>query len=515
MFANEALAVNDKLVLAIGPEAGGAALCARAGQALKPRAVLAPVGEDGEMALAHLRISENSSAAVALDCRFSSATGKSAEVTYRLTMGANLVEVRPGEGASRLRIEHPVKYVIVPDYFADDFVVSAASAGQSRVALPAENCLLALAGDGEAITACVWPYGQVDADAVVERAGEKTALQGVEIACLPGKSIWVALLEGPGIWHSQKIAAAENAETELAWRRPFAAQWRCDLVGADSSLARSMGFADGPGPGGNAARCWFDEDRAFVRPDATVSAQAMAEKPAGERMLLVYPIDRTPATPLTAFCVNDVMRSALGTGPCQYVLAAEGMGTDYPATPDLVSRWIEEELRKGKLKKDSAALRERLDQMARHVEEVQSRIRDYGKLADRIQSASAEPGLSTEARPLSQEVLALLEGLRSAVGADENARDSAEQVTREIVALAEKEADAERWQEEMEKVRALGGAQDRSLAQCRMALRRVAQLCRGAPEMAADFARRVQGLAQSGLRREAPAQHEERKNGSE
>jgi hypothetical protein len=515
VFANEALALNDKLVLAIGRGASGAALFARAGQALKPRVALAPVGEDGEMTLAGLSISENSSGAVALDCRFSSATGKSAEVTYRLTTGANLVEVRPGEGASRLRIEQPIKYVVVPDYFADDFVASAASASRSRVGLPAENCLLALAGDGEEITACVWPYGQVDADAVVERAGEKTAFQGVEIACLPGKSIWVALLQGPGIWHSRRIAAAENAETELAWRRPFAAQWRCDLVGADSSLARSMSFADGPGPGGNAPRCWFNEDRAFVRPDAAVSAEAMAEKPAGERMLLVYPIDRTPATPLTVFCVNDVMRSALGTGPCQYVLAAEGMGTNYPATPDLVSRWIEEELRKGKLKKDSAALRERLDQMARHVEEVQSWIRDYGKLADRIQSSCAEPGLSTEARPLSQEVLALLEGLRSAVGADENVRDSAEQVTREIVALAEKEGDADRWQEEMEKVCALGSAQDRSLAQCRMTLRRVIQLCRGAPEMAADFAHQVQGLAQSGLRRETPTQHEERKNGSE
>jgi len=393
-----------------------------------------------------------------------------------------------------LRIEQEIQRVVVPDYFADDIVVSAARSGRSRVGLPVENCVLALAGDGDVITACVWPYGPADADAIMKQDGETVHCRGVEIACAPGESLWVALLEGPGIWHSRMIAPAEAGELELAWRRPFAAQWRCDFAGS-GGLGRSNTFADSR-PGADAARCWFEGDRAFARPDATSAT--------GERMLLVYPIDRTPATPLTAFCVNDVLRSALGSGPCQYVLQAEGMGTEYPATPDLVARWVEEEVRKGKLKKDSAALRERLDQMARHVEEVRGRIRDYGKLADRIQSTCAEPGVPAESRPLAQEILALLDELRSAVGEDESAAASAAQVAGEVLALAEKEGSAEGWQEEMGKMRALGGVQDRSLARCRMTLRRILQSCREAPESAADFAARVRKLAESGLHREAP-----------
>jgi len=176
----------------------------------------------------------------------------------------------------------------------------------------------------------------------------------------------------------------------------------------------------------------------------------------------------------------------------------------------LVSRWMEEQFRKGKLKKESAALRERLDQMTRHVEDVQGRIRDYGKLADSIQLACADPGPNG---PLAQEVLKLLEEMRRAVAEDENIHRSAEQVTQEVLALAEKEGGADEWQAEMVKVRALGAAQDSSLARCRMVLRQVIQLCRGAWGTAVDFADRVKKLAQSGLRKEAP-NHEERGDGS-
>ena len=509
-FAGDAVVVNDKLALALSPNGAGASLYSRTGQALRLRAVLAPVGDGGEMTLAGLRISENSFAAVALECTFTSKSGNTASVAYRLTTGANLVEVRAGKGTERLRIEQEIKHVVVPDYFADNVVVSAGSSGRPRVGLPAENCVVNLIGEGDAITACVWKYGQTDADAIREGTGEKAPFQGVEIGCAPGQSLWIALLEGPGIWHSRKITAAETGEVELAWKRPFAAQWRCDAAGS-AGLAHSSSFADGPGASADAARCWFDRERTFVRLSRPAAAEANATASAGETTLVVYPIDRSPATPLTAFCVNDIMRSALGTGPCQYVLQAEGMGTEYPATPDLVSRWMEEQFRKGKLKKESAALRERLDQMTHHVEEVQGRIRDYGKLADKIQSACAEPGLNW---PLAQEVLKLLEAMRRAVGADENIRRSAEQVTQEVLALAEKEVGAEEWQAEMEKVRALGAIQDGSLARCRMILRQVIQLCREAQGPAAEFAERVKKLAQSGLRKEAPV-HEERGNGSE
>ncbi len=420
------------------------------------------------------------------------------------------MEVRPGKGAERLRIEQEIKHVVVPDYFADDVVVSAGSSGRSRVGLPAENCLVNLTGEGDAITACVWKYGQADADAIME---------GTESGIIPGRR---DRLRARGRAFGLPFWKGRASGTAGGLRRARPARWNWHGDG----LSRRSGDATW-----SARRaCAFEQFRGcprrkrgcgavLVRSGAGVRAASRTVAGGGERdslsrretTLVVYPIDRSPATPLTAFCVNDVMRSALGTGPCQYVLEAEGMGTEYPATPDLVSRWLEEQFRKGKLKKESAALRERLDQMARHVEEVQGRIRDYGKLADKIQSACADPGPNG---PLAQEVLKLLEEMRRAVADDEDIRRSAEQVTQEVLALAEKEVGADEWQAEMGKVRALGATQDGSLARCRMILRQVIQLCRGAQGTAADFADRVKKLAQSGLRKEAPI-HEERGNGSE
>ena len=58
----------------------------------------------------------------------------------------------PGQRGGAAAIEQEIKHVVVPDYFADDVVVSAGSSGRSRVGLPAENCLVNLTGEGDAIT---------------------------------------------------------------------------------------------------------------------------------------------------------------------------------------------------------------------------------------------------------------------------------------------------------------------------------------------------------------------------
>src|SRR5207237_8725961 len=49
-----------------------------------------------------------------------------------------------------------------------------------------------------------------------------------------GSKIWVAVLEGAGMWHAIDVAAADAKRIiPLQWKMPFVAQWRVDFTRKD------------------------------------------------------------------------------------------------------------------------------------------------------------------------------------------------------------------------------------------------------------------------------------------
>jgi hypothetical protein len=375
-----------------------------------------------------LKLTENGAGAAAVEVAFKS--GKAAIVQFRITTGEPILTVQPGEGACALDLLTKARHVVLPEFFADDLVFAS-----ERACLPVENCWLHCIEGGDAIVMCV---SQAPLPVVwLGTAGTlNDKFSAANIECASGKSIWLAFLEGQGLWHSR--AASEKDD----WKPPFAARWRCSVAGKDG-MAVSSDYERGPAPG-----------------------QVPGEGPA-----IIYPLDRTKATPLTAICPIDVMRYTLGVGPCQYVLQAEGLASEANPTPEQVTHWVEQQFKRKK-EEAAAAVRERLGLMAQHVGRVQERIRQYGDAAKQMRQ------LCTGA---SERLVGIVESLERASGLEGDAAKAPETIRRLAeaigVLIGKPDALAE-CQKLGEQIRAIGAAQDTSLARCRLAVRRLLAECR-------------------------------------
>src|SRR5205814_7800770 len=128
---------------------------------------------------------------------------------FKVKKGDVTVEVQPGEGAEKLRVECPTRFIVLPDFFADDIVIDAKKLPCASVAIPSENCLLQLAGKGEAIVMSVFENKDQDVRLALSGSGDARIADASEIEFGKNRKIWVSVLEAPQIWHVKDVQPAE------------------------------------------------------------------------------------------------------------------------------------------------------------------------------------------------------------------------------------------------------------------------------------------------------------------
>ncbi len=326
-----------------------------------------------------MKIVENGPAAIALAASFATADGSSCSLKYRITAGQMIVEVRPGQGTDRLAVLADTRYVVIPEFFGHDMVYGANAISRPRFRLPAENMLLSLLDSGNAQVMCVWSSNRQEAVALRSTAAPAAQIGGCEIQAAGDKPLWVACLEGTGLWHEQKLPSpvlGRGAGGE-GGSPPFPAKWRLDVLhGSGETSSRWLGN------------------------DETVNQNPPDPLP---HAILVYAMDRSQATPLTTFTPIDILRGTLGVGPCQYILQTEGLASDANPTPDNVMTWVEKQFKRKKEKKSAAEIREQLAQMVEHVGQAEARIGQYRQMFGELQGlcdpAAATPAPATLANP--------------------------------------------------------------------------------------------------------------------
>jgi hypothetical protein len=300
--------------------------------------------------LEHMALVENTRSNGCLEAAFRTAKGDEVAARFRIKRGDVSVQVEPRAGAGKLRVECPGRFVVLPDFFADDITLDATRLPLEAVELPSENFVLHLTGQGDALGLCVFENRQQDVRVTLAGTGDQRHITGSEIG-FEGKKVWVALLEAPHIWHGRDLRIADAGKLiALDWKMPFPAQWRVDftrpdeltdswemllqetkdgkyikpswLGGGDQTLAPNRSrwntvLGRYPYP------CWSDpERRGYLQP--LIGKVLKFQGPA-----LIYPINRVQQTPLDAFTVLDVMRNTLGVGPCQHILDLEGQKSEY------------------------------------------------------------------------------------------------------------------------------------------------------------------------------------------
>jgi len=329
-FKGDAVVENDKLQVLFAPGCGGGPVVYSRSDVSKERRrmSLVPLGAKHEPCetITSIKIARNTGDEVAIEVTSKGKNGESARTSFSLGPARSFVAVGPVEGAAALRVVAPARFAVVPDFFGDDIVFDPRNSSGARVFVPAENCLLSLTGDGSTILMGVWPAGEQEVLAVIGGRKEERSLEAIEIS-FDRKNIYLAVLDGPRIWHSQALERQSDAGKDVAtgWKRPFQARWRGDFRLADrtdswefeSQRRDNVGVA----PFGNIVwPFWFDGDQAMIR---LVRKDYLG-------VALIYPLERKSGTPLAVFTPVDILRETLGTGPCEYILDREGLGARSP-----------------------------------------------------------------------------------------------------------------------------------------------------------------------------------------
>jgi hypothetical protein len=322
--------------------------------------------------LDRITLTENSRAAVGLEM-----ASKAGIARLRLKKGDHFVELQAMSGEATLRVECPSRFAVLPDFFADDILFDAHKVPIDKVELPSENFLLHFTGKQDAIVMSVFENRAQDVRVTLAGKGNERAITGSEIDFgKKGNKIWVAVLEGTGMWHAIDVAAADAKKIiPLDWKMPFVAQWHVDFTRKDgltdswdmllpdkegsgfikpSWLAQDGNISaatrtatgevdrDAYKPGGPASDrlgsnrerwttvlgkvqypCWSDRDgKGYLQP-------LEHKRLTFDGPVLIYPITRLAETPIVSYTPVDIVRSTLGVGPCQHILDVEGQKQEH------------------------------------------------------------------------------------------------------------------------------------------------------------------------------------------
>lgn len=334
--------------------------------------LLSAQGEPADKLLS-VALVENNKMAATLSTRFKTAKGAEIAAQFRIKRGDIAIQAEPGTvrvnaqaqpgvGAGKLRVNCDSRFVVLPDFFADDIMIDATRIPLTSLdkrpinslELPSENFVMHMIGTGagirDAIVMPLFENRQQDVKVFLAGVGEKRIVTGSEIG-FEGKKVWVSLLEAPGIWHAHDLQPGDTGKiVPLDWKMPFPAAYRVDFT-RPNDLGDSWEMLLQDKNGGEYTKpswlgagedridsnrkrwntvlgtypypCWSDAERhGYLQPIKSKMLEFAGP-------VVVYPINRVKQTPLDAFTVVDVMRNTLGVGPCEHILDLEGQKAEY------------------------------------------------------------------------------------------------------------------------------------------------------------------------------------------
>jgi len=551
-FQGDVAIANGRVAVVLRRGARGAELYAHGWNGPTLRAVLVPAqGTAADTAastvaarLASVAVAANTPGEAAVNAVFRTAGGDEVVVRFELALGQVFVKTEPRRNLEALVLEAPCRFAVMPDFFADDLVIDAAELPPGEVELPGENFLLHMLGRGEAIVAAIWNQREEDVKAAVAGEDATKAIRASRIPYGTKGAVYVAVLEGPAIWHRHDVAKADTDRViPLDWQTPFAAQWRVDWRQDDGltdswemliqtpngeyfkpdwfGQSANYGTDDWTKP--NRQRwttvlgrfqypCWIDRDgRGFLQP---------LKKPGNfQGPAVIYPLNRVAATPLASLTVVDLMRSTLGVGPCRYVLDVEGQKKQSAGIPTCDARTLLNNIYgAGEQRERKAEVEQALSDCLAFIRHIRARIEAYVAFGHEL---VAYLDTQKRARPELADFLAEMESLArridAAVASRKEGIHTPEHATRLVdrfrTTLVDYEGDdaLARCKKLTAGFVEIGGNQDELVGECRLAvriLRQKAALARTldprTAEVAQEIRRRTQEMLRSPVSYEAP-----------
>jgi len=242
---------------------------------------------------------------VVFEFRLSDDKGRETRAICRLPRSRPYVEIRPVEGPGEFFIQRAMRFVVIPDRFANDLRIAPAKYATTEVALPASPFVLGFPSAGESMLMLITPSPRQTLTAMVKEG----VFSGMRVAS-GGESFFVCLVPGAKLWHEPDAQAdIETGVVKMDSSYPCAGKWRVGL---------------------------FGERNHSLMIDAKRFSQLKSIEGFGEPVesALVYLYGRSRETPLDVLTPEDLLRDALGIQGAAALLDLDGlMGYRTAVTP--------------------------------------------------------------------------------------------------------------------------------------------------------------------------------------
>jgi hypothetical protein len=487
-FKGDAVVENEYLTAAFWSRTGRVVIYPKADLNEK-RMELVPLGLKGKPAsITYCNILQNTGDEAALEVTFSARKTRedfSATIAFSKS---EVVDIKPAENMKEIALLGPIEYGIVPSFIGDDLIFNPREyPSLNSFCIPCENLFLGLLKGENSVLVVTWPEGNQQMKLVLgNEQGKPRLIESVDFGN-DGKSIYLAILSAPGIWHKEELLPSYlERDVAINWKRPFPARWMTQLY--EAGVKTTFKFRES-----RLNRIWRGVIGSYTYPvwfSGENASYHLGKKipPKGESIIYFLERKNTPASVSTPV---DIMKATLGRQTCDTILDLAGrkLRSHHRRGSEGIRRActcgcteaIQVVFEAGEEVQKKDYVNEAVDDMVYFVTRHVERINEYQDFADdmieflnltRKSMPSLKPfldSMESTTREMIQEYRRQKENIKTMEYVDE--------LSRQTKALTRKKdpGNLSTYMDLSKKWREMGGAQDNLLAQCHTTTRKLHQ----------------------------------------
>ena len=319
-FKGDAVVENEYVTAVFRSKEGTVAVYSTAGSSEKKVEFL-PLRLKGKPAsITQCRILQNTGDEASLEVYFSGGQAKDNFSAVLSFGGKRIVKIKPAENMKGISLLSPIEYGVVPTFIGDDLIFSPKEyLSMTTLHIPSDNLFLGLLKGQNDMLIVTWPKGNQRVRLILDsKEQEHRLIESVDFDN-DGKSVYLALLDAPGIWHKEELKPS-YLEKDIAvdWKRPFPAKWKTQLT--EAGVKTTYNFRESKDKiwraivGRYIYPVWFEGQNTFYRLGKKIP-------PKGES--IIYFLERKGA-PASVSAPVDIMQQALGRQTCDAILDLPG-----------------------------------------------------------------------------------------------------------------------------------------------------------------------------------------------
>ena len=503
-FSGDAVVENEHLTAVFMSKKGCVVIYSKADSKSK-KLQFVPLELKGKPAnITHCSILQNTGQDAALEVTFSG-EGKNlpAVIAFDRT---GIVDIKPGRNMKGVSLISPIEYGVVPSFIGDDLIFSPGQyASMNTLCVPTENLFVGLLAGQNDMLVVTWPEGKQQLKLVLGGNQQEPRLVESIDFDNDGKSLYLAVLSTPGIWHKEELKPAYlEKDVTIDWKRPFRAKWITQL--SEGRVQTTYAFRESKGNiwrgviGQYTYPVWFSSDNASYR---------LSKKIPPKGQSIIYFLERkdTPASVLTPV---DIIKATLGRQTCDTILDLPGrkLRTHHRRGAEGVRRActcgcteaIQAVFNAGQEVQKKEYVEGAVGDMVYFVTQHMERIGEYQDLArDTMEFLNQTRRTAGELKPLLDRMEAIVQEIPQEYQSKQELimsleyTDELAQQTKALT-LKKEPGNLPAYEDLSMKWRRMGGAQDDLVAQCHRITRKLLQQagygCTSSPE-AVEIAQQI------------------------